>query len=662
MTRYGWIWYDAEEILSFSQEDMDAKVKRYADVGITVLIGFSCTHFRWSFYRHWDKINACIGKLVNACHRYGILYVEHHSSHLTLNPQNEEDRRWIEGVLASRHSKPGDWPHFWEDACGDPMIDGVSMSGMRQVSGRSGKAGITTYHGYGLCFNNPDYRRIYFRYLEDVYRQGVDGIMTDDVQYFGNDGTGWASFNACTCEHCRRLLKEKTGYELPGPEGWKDFYWNFKDPAFVAWKRFKDESTLDFVYAVKKHYEDLGYKMLRPNYISHAIPTNVTAYPFEKCAEIWDCVFQENCNAHIISQSWPSFATEAVHRVCMARKRGVPAMSMFYPCTDSALYFGWALAVSWGELFTQCGGENLDNYLDEGKLRRFETAHAELYERPAKISDLAFLMSQNTRDYADGCDGYMQKFLQWMQASMLSGIATDMVFEDDGKQFGNHKVIFAPHTAMLSEKTLHELEMYVKDGGKLMIVGDFGIYQPDGSRRERPALCANQKLGKGEVVLLKPSECADAYQQILGISRQKDLAGRVQVRPYVLDLLRETGGKALRKRLGETVFEAKSETELFASLFKNPSCHTLHLVNIGGSVKKNGDAGHADPIPAFCPEAPKIGEVKVKVNALKKAESVTLYSPETENPLPLKFISDKGRLEFTIPAGSFTGYCAIKMI
>ncbi len=662
MMRYGWIWYDAKEIFEFSQEDMDAKVKRYADVGINILIGFSCTHFRWSFTRHWDIINACIEKLVKACHKYGIKYVEHHSSHLTFNPQNEDDRKWAENVLRSRNSKPGDWEGFWEDAYGDPVIDGVKMSSLRQISGRSGKAGITTYHGYGMCFNNPDYRRLYFNYLEDVYKRGVDGIMTDDIQYFGNDGTGWASFNACTCEHCRRLFREKTGYEIPQPEQWKEFYWNFKDPVFVAWKRFKDESTLDFAYAVKKHYEDLGYKMLRPNYISGVITTNVTAYPFEKCAEIWDCIFQENCSMHIISQSWPFFAAEAVHRFCMGRKRGVPAMSMFYPCTDSSLYFGWALSMAWGQLFTQCGGENLDNYLDEGKLRRFEETYAELYEHPKKLADLAFLLSQNTRDYADGCDRYMHKFLQWMQASMLSGIATDMVFEDDGEHFAGHKAILAPYTAMLSDKTLKDLERYVQNGGKLLIVGDFGIFKPDGSSRETPALCKSQKLGKGEIMLIDPSECADVYQDVLNVPRSDDLKHRGKVQPYALDKLRETGGKALLERLGETVYEVESEAELFVSLFKNETCHTLHLVNIGGAVKKSGDCGHLDPVEVFCPGAEKIGEVNVKLNTLQKAQSITLYSPENQNPLPLKFISENGRLEFTIPAQSFAGYCAVKIV
>lgn len=661
MTRYGWIWYDAKEIFEFSQENMDAKVKRYADVGINILIGFSCTHFRWSFVRHWDKINACIEKLVRACHKYGIKYVEHHSSHLTFNPQNDEDRKWAGKVLLSRNSKPEDWPGFWEDACGDPVIDGVKMSSMRQISGRSGKAGITTYHGYGMCFNNPDYRRLYLNYLESLYRLGIDGIMTDDIQFFGNDGTGWASFNACTCEHCRRLFREKTGYGIPQPEQWKEFYWNFKDRVFVAWKRFKDESTLDFAYTVNRHFENLGYHMLRPNYISNVIETNVTACPFEKCAELWDCVFQENCNFLIITQSWPAFALEAVHRLCMARKRGVPSMSMFYPCTDSAVYFGWAIAASWGQLFAQSGGENFDNYLDESFIRGFEDQNPELFQHPKKIADLAFLMSQNTRDYADGCQEYMKKYLKWMQASVMSGISTDMVFEDDGGDFGNYKILVAAYAAMLSDKTLKDLEQYVGGGGKLVIIGDFGIFKPDGSRRDKPALCANQKLGSGEVVVLNPSECADVYQDVMRVPRGNNLTERRNVAPYVIDQLRETGGKALRGQLEKTVYEIESDTELFAGLFENESCRTLHLVNIDGMVKKDGDCGHLDTVEAFCPGAPKTGEVRVKINAIKKAESVTLYSPENQSPLPLKFISENGRLEFTIPEGSFAGYCAVKI-
>ena len=55
--RYAWFWYNSAEIWQFTQADMDAKVKKYADAGFTHLITFSCTHFRWSFRPWWKEIN-----------------------------------------------------------------------------------------------------------------------------------------------------------------------------------------------------------------------------------------------------------------------------------------------------------------------------------------------------------------------------------------------------------------------------------------------------------------------------------------------------------------------------------------------------------------------------------------------------------------------------
>ena len=216
-----------------------------------------------------------------------------------------------------------------------------------------------------MCFNNEDYVERYLKYLESLYAVGIDGIMTDDVQFFGNDGMGWKAFNACTCVHCRNKFREKYGYEIPQPQDWDKFYWNFKDPVFEALKRVKDESTLEFVYKVKKHYEDLGLNQFRPNYVSSILPTNKTAYPFEKCADVWDCVFQENCTSSVIKESYLSFALEAIHRYNLGRLNKIPSMSMFYPVSADALYFAWALAKSWGQLFTNCGGEGTGSTVNE---------------------------------------------------------------------------------------------------------------------------------------------------------------------------------------------------------------------------------------------------------------------------------------------------------
>ncbi len=457
-TRYGWIWYNTKEIWQDTQEDIDCLVKSYADKGINVLIGFSCTHFRWSFYRHWEVINECIKKIVSACHKYNILYVEHHSSHLTFNPKSEQDLAFMHSMMQQRESAVSDWPHMLEDSQSDFLYDGRPIHKWRQISGKSGTYGITTYRGYGMCFNNPLYREAYTAYLEDLYALGIDGIMTDDIQYFGNDGMGWKQFNACTCEYCRQKFFKEYGFELPSPQEWEDFYWNFDNPVFIAWKKFKDDSTLRFVHFIRRHYIAKGYAMFRPNYISEILTTNKTALPFERCSEIWDVIFQENGTGCIIKESYLSFGLEALHRYNMARRHNVPSMSMFYPVSNDALYFSFALAKAWGQLYTNCAGEGVTEELDEEFIRSFEEKHIDMYTNPQKIADLAFILSTNTRDYSKDCEQHQHNFLRWLQAAYLTDISVDMIFEDQFEDYDKYDTLVCAHTVMLSDEVMQALE------------------------------------------------------------------------------------------------------------------------------------------------------------------------------------------------------------
>ena len=55
-TRFGFYWYNDQEIFEFSQEDFNRRAEEFAGIGINHVITFSCTHFRWSFRRYWDQI------------------------------------------------------------------------------------------------------------------------------------------------------------------------------------------------------------------------------------------------------------------------------------------------------------------------------------------------------------------------------------------------------------------------------------------------------------------------------------------------------------------------------------------------------------------------------------------------------------------------------
>ena len=282
-TRFAFFWYNDQEIFHDTDADLARKVEAFAEVGINHVITFSATHFRWSFRRHWDLLTETLARVVDACHAAGIRVTEHHSSHLTHNPVDEAGERQLAERLRRRGSRLESWPHLREDCDADPVIDGVPLSSWRQIDGRTGRwarsayPGRYDYQGWTFCFNNPHYRRAYLAYLEQLYATGIDGIMTDDVEWFG-------AGHACACATCRALFREQTGHDLPEPgPAWERWHGDHADPAYVAWLRFRTSTTTAFHQAVKEHYTGLGIRPLRPNYSERVLHRDPHGVSLETC-------------------------------------------------------------------------------------------------------------------------------------------------------------------------------------------------------------------------------------------------------------------------------------------------------------------------------------------------------------------------------------------
>ena len=147
--KFGVFWYNQSEICEWSDADFEKKAREFTETGVNIVMTFSCTHFRWSFYPYWNQINAALAKMVRACHKYNIRVVEHHSSTLTHNPRRNAD--WESLVRSMKIRKgsldmfPGLRDHI---ACGDPEIrPGVRLSDCRQIDGRNGDYVTTEYLG-----------------------------------------------------------------------------------------------------------------------------------------------------------------------------------------------------------------------------------------------------------------------------------------------------------------------------------------------------------------------------------------------------------------------------------------------------------------------------------------------------------------------------------
>jgi hypothetical protein len=601
--------------------------------------------------------------VVEACHGCGIRVTEHHSSHLTFNPLDAEQEDWMDRILQFHSSSRASWPHLREDCDADPDIGGALLSSCRQVDGRTGKWARSNYGGWCLCFNNPDYRRAYLAYLETQYATGVDGIMTDDVQWFG-------AGQACACRHCRLLFRER-GYELPQPgAAWEQWHGNYDDPSYLAWLDFRLRSIEDFHAAVGDHYRRLGLRMLRPNYVSAAFNRNQTAYALETLPDL-DWVFQECCDSAIIRYSWPSWAVEANHRFAVGRRRNIPPMAMFYPEDPESLAFTWALAMSWGGMYlaSQLKGFSLAD--QEKPFRSFEKAHARALRGQRKLSRLAFYDSRLNRDFYRDAESRSLAALQtWIQACYRQNVPFDLFQREELDRLREYRVVVLNEVALLSDEELAAFRQFVIEGGRLVWTGLTGV--KDGRNLPRSgdvlkkiwgiggmtgvadgAASVTHEIGKGKLVIvaadfgLGPREacqCVDRYQDPpLRIPFQSVAEEASRVRRKITELLvglLPDGPDLVIENLPRDVMVTVFETEDRKSL-------VVHLVNASGTLEVTpGElVSHRDPIPF-----PKRKEKPVRI-ALRKPEGwdarrltrANYHDPERSESVSLR-IEDRGEL------------------
>ncbi len=664
--KFGFYWYNDEEIFNFTAEDFDAKARGFAEIGINTVITFSCTHFRWSFKQHWDKINKCLANIVESCHKYGIRVVEHHSSHLTFDPLDEDDWDYMERVLNKRKSTIDSWEGLREFVSPD-TVNG--LENYRQIDGRTGKWARSNYKGWCMCFNNPDYRREYFDYLETMYKEtGIDGIMCDDVQYF-------ARGHACTCDFCREKFTAQYGHELPEPGiAWSAFFGDFDKPEYLAWEKFRRQSTLEFQEDVNKHFEKLGLDMLRPNYVSANLKKSWTAYPFEKALHLWDWVFQENCFSFVIKHSWPQFLAESIHRYNMGRLKGVPSMSMFYPDRHDTFYFAWALSMAWGQLFTGTP-EGGDMSSLERDFRNFEKKHRELLFDQKKKADVTIYWSYETANYCDpeSCR-HITAVKSWAQALVFAGYSIDMVFASE-KEIDphTHSCLLVPDVMMMEDREFMKINDFAAAGGTVIYTGTPGLKKPDGDYRtkqeqirllnkgvpvNRDRWSTEFNKGTGRIICYGETPLDNYYYEPHSVDRWERTSLTGQLPDYIADKMasrveRLIGSHVDRSVVPHEEHEMVNYYRTFDPAGKNM---LIHIINAMGTIDSGAKtAGHEAEVPEFLEDAAKDFHTILETKCSPKGD-VFMISPEFDGQKKLHTEKDGGVLRIYIPEGLFAGY------
>ncbi|MBN1348491.1 beta-galactosidase trimerization domain-containing protein [candidate division KSB1 bacterium] len=681
--RFGFFWYNDQEIFHDSEDDLNRKAESMAHAGINHVITFSCTHFRWSFRRHWELLTNVLAKIVRACHRYGIYVTEHHSSHLTFNPLDEGDDEYMDRILHVRGSSRQSWAYLRYDCDADPIIiDGKSLSSFRQIDGRTGKWARSNYRGWCLCFNNPDYRRAYLSYLETLYQIGIDGIMTDDVQWFGEG-------HACACTHCRQRFREKTGAELPPPgRDWEYWHGNYEEPSFRAWLDFKLRSNEDFHRSVKEHYESLGRRLLRPNYVSHALNNNPTSYSLETLPHL-DWIFQESCFSSIIRYCWADWALETMHRFAVGRRRNIPAMNMFYPDRSDSMRFCWGLAQSWGVSYLATPeGKSMNQY--EKTLRDFERRHARLLRNPVRIAQIGFYDSRWNRElYQHVNSRSLRAMKSWMMACYMNCIPFDLFQKEELNWLSAYKIIVLNEIAILSEEEIVEFRRFVANGGTLVWSGNSGSLDESGESRRADSLsklwdtphfknkadgAATQTIPiqRGKLILaaidfavgdVERCHNADRWQPYefkvpfapLG---ESDLQARRQAVEFLATLLAEDANFKIENCPGGVI--------VTAFIAEDSKSLVVHLVNASETlnVRAESKVGHSDLIPFPSHAGKPAINIEVKLHghlSELRLSRATLYSLHQWEGVPLEIKANASTVSLTIDPRLIEDYALVEI-
>jgi len=686
--RFGFFYYNDREIFDWDQLDMDRKAKEFADAGINHVITFSVTHFRWSFYRNWDKIYDVLRRMVIACHKYGIYVTEHHSAEYMYNAADPTGKEFLFSRIKMRKSSLDNWPGLLED-CTNGIItdDGHSLLDMVQYDPVTGEKYVDPeYKSYIICVNHPDYAPLYEKHLEELYKLGIDGIMTDDINFrYGSYDDRYDAPTTCACIHCRRKFKEQTGFELPAAGAdWIQWRRKKDEEPYAAWLKFRHNSLLKFHKAIKDHYEAMGLQMLRPWYNSTAIYwTNPGGYAFDDLPAL-DWVQTENRFDDIIRYTWPEWAVEHNQRFSLGRVRGIPAMAFYYPDREDTVRFAWGLSLSGGIQYSGTNHANINLIPFEKPLREFEIQHRSLLRNSRKFASIGYYFSRTNRNCSSSYEERSRKiFSGWMQACEMQNIPYDLIMPEELDKLGQYKVIVLSEIILLNQIELETLQKFVSAGGKLVWIGKTGMRDENNVTRDtntlknlwdlslsifddtRPEVIYHN-YGKGQLVLIPFDEYFVPLRRRVGVDRWNGNNIRRHFKPWSIqerllgEQLEQLFCNLLNNKPDMKINNAPEGLLFHPFLNESGNTVVIHILNAVKTLElpECGQVAHKDHIPF--PKLKQDSDILINLEKnsswnLEGTLQALLLCPE-KTPTVLNIESNANSITIQLPANKLNFY------
>jgi hypothetical protein len=468
-----------------TEEKIVQRAKKFRDAGIDTVVIFGC-HFRWDHIYNWERFHQLLKFIVDTCHQEGIKVFDHHSANLTHRVNSLNDYQKVNEK--NRHHVPFFPSREFAETI---TFNGHKLNDFRMISVQDGKpCYLDAYNAEAFCMNNTDYVNAYKKYVEDLLKTGIDGLMCDDIVYY----PGW---DGCGCKYCRKKFKDQYGHDLP-PAKDENFWGNYESPAFKDWINMRYYDPVDFLAAVQG-VVGTDFPLMSCCSNSSVKAGNSSGMSAETMCESLNNVMLEICGEIVSEKNDYSIRIPNVmlHKA-IADKYGYANICLGYAHNPDSAFVIWAFnkifaSNAWISTLTGRFGvaeEVRKTIPDEADIiseaYNFEKENENLF-RGESTAKLAVLFSLDNLMY-NGCaqSDYSQPWHDVTIELFKQNIQFDVVLDIPSPD--KYPFLLLSNFDCVSTEDNNRLLEYMKDGGIIIASGLLGFRDERGVLKEKSFL------------------------------------------------------------------------------------------------------------------------------------------------------------------------------
>lgn len=339
-----------------------------------------------------------------------------------------------------------------------------------------------------FCYNSG-----YLEAMQEIVAEqlayGIDGFHIDMVDQ------GFGAPYGCWCDRCKRKFAQEFGHAMPTGARW--------EPGWDEVLEFRYRTSMEFERKLREHIRAINPKAT-VDFNYHGNPPfswEVGQRPVQHAGngdfntgETGQWGFSAlgvSLNAEFYRAATPGKPYQ------VAMQRGV---RMYHDQTTRPLAdIRWELLtlLTHGAFVTMVDKLGFDGSLDPVAYERIRAAFQDAHARSGQFSgrpvyDIGLYFSARTRDWVgrDNAAAYFQSFEGAHKACLYEHLNCGVLLDENlsPARLKEFPVICLPNTGILTEREVALFRSYVEEGGKLLILGQSGEYDPYGKLQANAAL------------------------------------------------------------------------------------------------------------------------------------------------------------------------------